>query len=112
MTPCLPHKGVHPKTIESMLSELGVYLKPSTYSMDTKPLLKEACGKVFGSAAGLVDMIVEHTPSSRKATAKKVQQDYTGPQVGWRGRGGGGRMREETELHWTREKCWCKSDVI
>ncbi|GAX78591.1 hypothetical protein CEUSTIGMA_g6030.t1 [Chlamydomonas eustigma] len=72
--------GEHPKTIEAMLSDLGVYLKPSTYSMDTKPLLKEACSHVFGSAAGMVDMLVEHVPSSRKATVKKVQQDYTGPQ--------------------------------
>ena len=79
--PLLPPSGEHPKTIELMLSELGVYLKPSTYSMDTKPLLKEACGRVFGSAAGMVDMLVEHVPSSRKATAKKVLSDYTGPQV-------------------------------
>ena len=49
--------------------------------MDTKPLLKEACGKVFGSASGMVDMLVDHVPSSRRAAAKKVQQDYTGPQV-------------------------------
>ncbi len=55
-----------------MLSELGVYLKPSTYSMDTKPLLKEACTHVFGSSSGLVDMLVEHVPSSRRATAGKV----------------------------------------
>ncbi len=56
-----------------MLSELGVYLKPSTYSMDTKPLLKEACSHVFGSSSGLVDMLVEHVPSSRRATATKVR---------------------------------------
>lgn len=74
--------GEHPKTIEAMLSEVGVFLKPSTYSMDTKPLLKEACSHVFGSASGIVDMLVEHIPSSRKATAKKVQLDYTGPQDG------------------------------
>lgn len=74
--------GEHPKTIETMLGEIGVFLKPSTYSMDTKPLLKEACSHVFGSASGLVDMLVEHLPSSRKATARKVQHDYTGPQDG------------------------------
>lgn len=74
--------GEHPKSIEAMLSELGVYLKPSTYSMDTKPLLKEACSHVFGSSTGLVDMLVEHVPSSRRATAAKVQRDYTGPQDG------------------------------
>ena len=64
-----------------MLSEIGGYLRPSPYSMDTKPLLKAACSSVFGSATGLVDMLVEGVPSSRKATARKVHRDYTGPQV-------------------------------
>lgn len=70
--------GEHPKTIERVLATLGVHLKPSTYSMDTQPLLKEACSSVFGTASGLVDMLVAHIPSSKKATAKKVQQDFTG----------------------------------
>ncbi|KAG1674860.1 hypothetical protein FOA52_015250 [Chlamydomonas sp. UWO 241] len=74
--------GEHPKTIESVLSELGVYLRPSTFSMDTRPLMKEACTAVFGSSAGLTDMLVQHVPSSRKATAAKVKNDYTGPQDG------------------------------
>mmetsp|Transcript_18570 Transcript_18570/g.39863 ORF Transcript_18570/g.39863 Transcript_18570/m.39863 type:complete len:988 (-) Transcript_18570:519-3482(-) len=72
--------GEHPKSIESLLGQLGVYLKPSTYSMDTKPLLREACSNVFGSATGLVDMLVEHVPSSKRATSSKVKQDFTGPQ--------------------------------
>lgn len=38
--------GEHPKTIEHTLGQLGVYLKSSSYSMDTKPLLKEACSQV------------------------------------------------------------------
>mmetsp|Transcript_32249 Transcript_32249/g.84013 ORF Transcript_32249/g.84013 Transcript_32249/m.84013 type:complete len:1110 (+) Transcript_32249:169-3498(+) len=71
--------GEHPKTIEHTLGQLGVYLKSSSYSMDTKPLLKEACSQVFGGSAGLVDMLVENIPSSKKATSKKVQQDFTGP---------------------------------
>lgn len=39
--------GEHPKTIEHVLSQLGVYLKSSMYSLDTKPLLKEVrlCGQ-------------------------------------------------------------------
>jgi U5 small nuclear ribonucleoprotein component len=57
--------GEHPKVIEKVLGELGVFLKPSSYEMDSKPLLKEACGQVFGSSAGLVEMMVEHVPSSR-----------------------------------------------
>ena len=38
--------GEHPKNIESILSEFGVFLRTSAYGMDTKPLLKEACSKV------------------------------------------------------------------
>ncbi len=45
--------GEHPKSVEAMLSEFGVYLKPSSLQMDIKPLLKEACGKIFGNAAGV-----------------------------------------------------------
>lgn len=72
--------GEHPKSIEHMLQEFGMYLKTSQYGMDVKPLLKEVCSRVFGSATGVVDMLVEHVPSSKRATANKVVQDYTGPQ--------------------------------
>mmetsp|Transcript_22656 Transcript_22656/g.57692 ORF Transcript_22656/g.57692 Transcript_22656/m.57692 type:complete len:994 (-) Transcript_22656:539-3520(-) len=72
--------GEHPKTIEHVLSTLGVYLRNASYAMDTKPLLKEACGAVFGNAAGLVDAVVAHVPSSKRATARKVLNDFTGPQ--------------------------------
>lgn len=34
--------GEHPKSQERMLAEFGVYLKPSTFNMDVKPLLHEA----------------------------------------------------------------------
>ncbi len=37
--------------------------------------------QVFGGSAGLVDMLVEHIPSSKKATVKKVQRDFTGEAV-------------------------------
>lgn len=71
--------GEHPKSIERMLSSFSVYLKSSSYGQDVKPLLKEVCSAVFGAAAGVVDMLVRHVPSSRRATQKKVAQDYTGP---------------------------------
>ncbi len=47
--------------------------------MDIKPLLKEACRKIFGDAGGIVDMLIKHIPSSVKATASKVTHNYTGP---------------------------------
>ena len=40
---------------------------------DMKPLLKEACEAVFGDAAGLVDMMVRHFPSSKAGSATKVR---------------------------------------
>lgn len=39
---------------------------------DVKPLLKDVCRQVFGGAGGLVDMIVAHVPSAKRATAEKV----------------------------------------
>jgi hypothetical protein len=35
---------------------------------------------VFGAASGVVDMLVQHIPSSKVATANKVARLYTGPQ--------------------------------
>jgi U5 small nuclear ribonucleoprotein component len=43
-------------------------------------LLLQVCSKVFGSATGIVDMLVQHVPSSKDATAAKVARLYTGPQ--------------------------------
>ncbi|KAI7837170.1 hypothetical protein COHA_008964 [Chlorella ohadii] len=72
--------GEDDRTVRAVADEFGVYLKPSSYGMDVKPLVKEACSKIFGSAAGLVDMLVRWLPSSKAATATKVERCYTGPQ--------------------------------
>ncbi|KAK9817833.1 hypothetical protein WJX72_002861 [[Myrmecia] bisecta] len=72
--------GEHETSIKRTMDEFGVYLKPSVYSMDVKPLLKEACAKIFGTAAGLVDMMVQHFPSSKQGNTNKVERIYTGPQ--------------------------------
>jgi len=55
-----------------MLDQFGVYLKPSSFKKDVKPLLKEACTAIFGSATGLTDMMVKHFPSSKAGSASKV----------------------------------------
>ncbi len=34
---------------------------------------------VFGGASGMVDMLVKHVPSAKKATAEKVTRHYSGP---------------------------------
>ncbi|GLC44572.1 hypothetical protein PLESTB_001320500 [Pleodorina starrii] len=71
--------GEHPKTVEAMLAGLGVFLRTATYSLDTKPLLKQVCASVLGNCSGVVDMLVAHVPPSRKATADKVTAHYSGP---------------------------------
>ncbi|KAK3272142.1 hypothetical protein CYMTET_19542 [Cymbomonas tetramitiformis] len=72
--------GEHEKSVQKVLAEFGVYLKSSTYKLDVKHFTKIACMEVFGSATGLVDMMVKHLPSSRAGTATKVELNYTGPQ--------------------------------
>eukprot|EP00854_Cymbomonas_tetramitiformis_P019339 gene19339-23125_t len=63
--------GEHEKSVQKVLAEFGVYLKSSTYKLDVKHFTKIACMEVFGSATGLVDMMVKHLPSSRAGTATK-----------------------------------------
>ena len=65
--------GEHESNVKRTLEELGVYLKPSSYAKDIKPLLKEACSAVFGNASGLVDMLVKHIPSSKAAAKAKAR---------------------------------------
>ena len=59
-------------SVKGMLEEFGVYLKPAAFKQDVKPLLKDSCSAVFGSATGLTDMLVQHMPLSRVGTATKV----------------------------------------
>ena len=58
--------------MKSMLSTFGVALKPSSFKRDVRPLLKEACTAIFGTAAGVVDMMVRNIPSSKAGSAIKV----------------------------------------
>jgi hypothetical protein len=69
-------------SVRGMMSEFGAALRASSYGMDVKPLVKEACGQIFGGSGGLVDMLVRHLPSSKAATAAKVERCYSG--AGWR----------------------------
>ncbi|KAK9842583.1 hypothetical protein WJX81_007484 [Elliptochloris bilobata] len=69
-------------SVSAMLESFGVHLKPSELRKDVKPLLKTACSAIFGSAAGLVDLLVQHVPSSRAGAVTKVQRTFTGPQDG------------------------------
>lgn len=60
-----------PKWIEQLcVLEYGI---SGASVQDMKPLLKEACEAVFGNAAGLVDMMVRHFPSSKAGSAMKAR---------------------------------------
>jgi 116 kDa U5 small nuclear ribonucleoprotein component len=73
--------GEETKTIEKMLSQFKIKLKPSSYSKDIKPLLTDVCSAVFGEAAGLTEMMVNHIPSSKQGAPAKVEHLYLGPPV-------------------------------
>lgn len=64
--------GEHDSSVKDMLDTFGVYLQPSAFRKDIKPLLKEACSRIFGSATGLTDMMVQHFPSSKAGSAMKA----------------------------------------
>ena len=69
--------GEHESSLKRALNEFGVYLKPSSYGQDVKPLLKESCRSIFGNSAGLVDMMVHHFPSSKDGNISKVGTDIS-----------------------------------
>ncbi|WZN62719.1 U5 small nuclear ribonucleoprotein component [Chloropicon roscoffensis] len=76
--------GEEQKKIQEILDEFGVYLKPSTFGLDVKPLLKEVCKAIFGSADGVVEMLRNFVPPSQEGTGKKISNHYTGPREGSR----------------------------
>ena len=65
--------GEHDNNVKAMLNTFGVALKPSSFKKDVRPLLKEACTAIFGTAAGVVDMMVKNVPSSKAGSAIKVR---------------------------------------
>ncbi len=69
--------GEHDAGVKEMLGTFGVQLKPSAFRKDVKPLLKEACTRIFGTATGLVDMMVQQFPSSKAGSATKARPPST-----------------------------------
>ena len=65
--------GEHDASVKGMLEHFGLRLKPAAFKQDVRPLLKEACAAIFGSATGLVDMMVAHFPSSKAGSALKAR---------------------------------------
>ncbi|KAI8820180.1 P-loop containing nucleoside triphosphate hydrolase protein [Fimicolochytrium jonesii] len=70
--------GEDPKSLKSVLSSLGIYLKPAQLSMNVKPLLRIVCEQFFGTVGGFVDMIVDKIPSPKENAVTKVEHIYTG----------------------------------
>lgn len=62
-----------------MLGSLNIHLKPAQYKLDPRPLLKIVCQHFFGTATGLVDMMVDHIPSPIANAKQKIETCYTGP---------------------------------
>lgn len=60
--------------LKNTLRGLGIHLKPVMYKMDVRPLLKAVLDQFFGTAVGLVDMIVEHIPSPIEFSPIKVKR--------------------------------------
>lgn len=61
------------------LKKLGIVLKPASYKLDVKPLLKLVLTEFFGPSSGLIDMVAAHIPDPSEASAQYVALNYTGP---------------------------------
>eukprot|EP01100_Stratorugosa_tubuloviscum_P009783 TRINITY_DN4118_c0_g1_i2.p1 TRINITY_DN4118_c0_g1~~TRINITY_DN4118_c0_g1_i2.p1 ORF type:complete len:981 (-),score=453.57 TRINITY_DN4118_c0_g1_i2:109-3051(-) len=68
--------------LQIVLAELGIKLKKEQLKLDTAPLLKLVLSTFFGTASGLIDMIIQHLPTPKEGVAKKIQRIYTGRQDG------------------------------
>lgn len=68
-----------PEDLKDLLAGLGIELKPSQYKSNAKELLKLVCAQFFGTAAGFVDMVVQHVPSPSEASKRMLDHYYTGP---------------------------------
>ena len=71
--------GETTESLTDALKEFGIKLKPKETKMNTKPLLKVTCQKIFGDASGLADMLAEHIPTAVEGNAVKVDRAYSGP---------------------------------
>eukprot|EP01107_Rhizomastix_libera_P001142 TRINITY_DN1199_c0_g1_i2.p1 TRINITY_DN1199_c0_g1~~TRINITY_DN1199_c0_g1_i2.p1 ORF type:complete len:892 (-),score=316.72 TRINITY_DN1199_c0_g1_i2:59-2734(-) len=71
--------GEERDTLEPMLAELGINIKPTEYRNDVKPLMKLALSQLFGVASAFVDAVTDSIPSPIDAASSKISRTYTGP---------------------------------
>lgn len=70
----------NPHDLKAFLAPLGIVLKPSQYKADAKVLLSLVCKQFFGPPSGpFVDLVVKKIPSPIEASARHLEQYYTGP---------------------------------
>ena len=67
------------KKIQKMLKVTGVTLKGEEKDLLGKPLLKRVMQKWLPAADALLEMIVVHLPSPKKAQAYRAESLYDGP---------------------------------
>lgn len=74
--------GENEESLKKTLSKLGITLKPSTYKLDVRPLLRTVCKLFFGDSSGFVDSVLKHIPSPIESAKKaiKATKTFTGPQ--------------------------------
>ncbi|MBW0462556.1 hypothetical protein O181_002271 [Austropuccinia psidii MF-1] len=71
--------GSEHEPLKETLADLGIYLKPSVYKLDVRPLLRIVLSQFFGPCTGLIDMIASHVPNPQVSAVTKLKTNYTGP---------------------------------
>ncbi|KAG0140391.1 hypothetical protein CROQUDRAFT_136726 [Cronartium quercuum f. sp. fusiforme G11] len=71
--------GSEQAELKETLSTLGIFLKPSAYKLDVRPLLRIVLAQFFGPSTGLIDMIAAHVPNPQISAKAKLLTSYTGP---------------------------------
>jgi U5 small nuclear ribonucleoprotein component len=66
--------GEDTETLKQTLASLGIVLKPVVYKMDVRPLLRLVLNQFFGTATGLIDMLVDHVPDPIQGAKLKVRR--------------------------------------
>merc|ERR1719316_1595105 len=65
--------------VTKMLAAVGVSLTKEDLELRQKPLLKRCMQKWLPAHDALLEMLVQHLPSPRKAQSYRVSSLYTGP---------------------------------
>ncbi len=79
LIPTIQVLGEETEQIKDTLARLGIYLKPSCYELDIKPLIRVVFATFFGQSTSFVDMCVKKIPDPRSGAVRKVERYFTGP---------------------------------